>query len=175
MTTPRLIWHSVETRPVLLPMNRPVVAKVGRFDQWPMILIDVHTNEGITGRSYLAPYLARSMRYLVPALQDLADARAGQPLAPLDEFYAGRKSLTLLGLEGLTLIALSGLDMAAWDARAQAAAVPLAVLLGGSVGPVKADNSNGLWLGPVDALGDEAAALVAEGGYEAVLKRYTYA
>ena len=171
MTTPQLTWHSIETRAVLLPMKRPVVARVGRFDQWPMILIDLHTQEGITGRAYLAPYLAKSMRYLIPVLHDLAEARAGQALAPLDEFYAGRKSLTLLGLEGLTLIALSGLDMAAWDARAQAAGVPLAVLLGGSVGPVKAYNSNGLWLGPVDALGDEAAALVAEGGYSAVKLR----
>jgi mandelate racemase len=44
------------------------------------------------------------------------------------------------------MIAVSGLDMAAWDALARAAEVPLCVLLGGSVGPVKAYNSNGLWL-----------------------------
>jgi mandelate racemase len=37
-----------------------------------------------------------------------------------------------------------GLDMAAWDALARAAGVPLCVLLGGSIGSVPAYNSNGL-------------------------------
>ena len=44
------------------------------------------------------------------------------------------------------MIAASGLDMAAWDALAKAANLPLCVLLGGTVGPVKSYNSNGLWL-----------------------------
>ena len=57
-----------------------------------------------------------------------------------------RKSLHFVGYEGLSMIAVSGLDMAAWDALAKAAGMPLCVLLGGSVGPVKAYNSNGLWL-----------------------------
>ena len=35
------------------------------------------------------------------------------------------------------MIAVSGLDMAAWDALAKAAGVPLCVLLGGTVGPVR--------------------------------------
>jgi mandelate racemase len=55
--------------------------------------------------------------------------------------------------------------MAAWDALARAADMPLAVFLGGTVGPVPAYNSNGLWLTPVDTLAAEAAALVAEGGF----------
>jgi mandelate racemase len=55
--------------------------------------------------------------------------------------------------------------MAAWDALAKAADMPLAVFLGGTIGPVPAYNSNGLWLTPLDELGAEAAALVAEGGF----------
>ena len=54
--------------------------------------------------------------------------------------------------------------MAAWDARAQAAGQPLAIYLGGTIAPVPAYNSNGLWLTPLDGLAAEAAALVAEGG-----------
>jgi mandelate racemase len=73
--------------------------------------------------------------------------------------------LHLVGREGVALIAVSGLDMAAWDALAQAAGLPLAVFLGGTVGPVPAYNSNGLWLTPVSELAVEAAELVAEGGF----------
>jgi mandelate racemase len=138
---------------------------VGRFDQWPVILIDLQTEEGIVGRSYLEPYLRQSMRYIMSAMHDLAGGRVGKPIQPIDDFQSGHRALNLIGYEGVSLIAVSGLDMAAWDALAKAAGMPLAVLLGGSVGSVPAYNSNGLWLTDVATLGDEAGALVAEGGF----------
>ncbi|MBI3517651.1 MAG: mandelate racemase [Proteobacteria bacterium] len=165
MALETLTLRSVTARPVLLPLRRPVVSKVGRFDQWPMILIDLQTEEGVVGHSYLEPYLKQAMHYLVPAIEDLAAARIGQPIHPLDDFQRDHKSLNLVGYEGLAMIAVSGLDMAAWDARAKAANLPLAVLLGGALGAVPAYNSNGLWLTDVATLADEAAALVAEGGF----------
>jgi mandelate racemase len=76
-----------------------------------------------------------------------------------------RKSLHFVGYQGLSTIAVSGLDMAAWDARAKAVGVPLCVLLGGSVGPVKAYNSNGLWLREPKAIAKEAVELRDEGGF----------
>jgi mandelate racemase len=163
MTALRL--DRVDVRPVLVPLRRPVVSRVGLYEQWPLILIDLHTDRGVVGRSYLAPYLKQSVRYIVPAIQDLAAARQDKPLAPLDDFAAGRRGLGLVGLEGVSLIAVSGLDMAAWDALAKAAGVPLAVYLGGSLAPVPAYNSNGLWLTPLDTLAKEAEELVAEGGF----------
>jgi mandelate racemase len=167
----RLTLQAVSVRPVLVPLGRPVVSRVGRYEQWPLILIDLQTEQGIVGRSYLAPYLKQAVRYIVPALQDLAGARKGKPLAPLDDFASGRKALGLIGLEGVSLIAVSGLDMAAWDALAQAAGQPLAVHLGGSLAPVEAYHSGGLWLTPLETLAKEAEALVAEGGFSALKLR----
>jgi mandelate racemase len=43
--------------------------------------------------------------------------------------------------------------------------VPLCVLLGGAVGPVKAYNSNGLWLKQPEAVADEAVELREAGGF----------
>ena len=171
MPVPRLTLRSVKIRCVSIPMKRPVVSKVGRFDRWPLVLIDLQTEEGIVGRSYLEPYLERSVRYLVPAIRDLAEARKGRPIAPLDDFRAGRAGLNLIGLEGVSMIAVSGLDMAAWDALAKAANLPLTVFLGGSLAPVPAYNSNGLWLTPVDELGEQATALVAEGDFQGLKLR----
>ena len=73
--------------------------------------------------------------------------------------------LILVGYEGVTLIAVSGIDMAVWDALAKAAGMPLAVLLGGTLGLVLAYNSTGLWLTDVATLAQEAEELVAEGGF----------
>ena len=57
MTVPRLTLRNVELRALSVPLKRPIVSKVGLFDRWPLILIDLHTEEGIVGRSYLEPYL----------------------------------------------------------------------------------------------------------------------
>ena len=171
MSRAQLTLKSIRARPVVVPLKRPVVSKVGHFEDWPLILIDLYTNEGVVGHSYLEPYLKQSMRYIIPALEDLAEAAKDQPLAPFDSYRRAINSLHLVGREGISLIATSGLDMAAWDALAKGAGMPLAVFLGGTLGPVPAYNSNGLWLTPLDTLSAEAAALVAEGGFTSLKLR----
>jgi mandelate racemase len=165
MARTRLTLKSVRARPVLLPLKRPVVSRVGLFREWPLILIDLYTDQGIVGRSYLEPYLEQSARYIVPAIQDLAEAAKGQPVAPFDAHRRGIGSLHLVGREGISMIAVAGLDMAMWDALAKSADLPLAEYLGGTLGPVPAYNSNGLWLTPLEALGAEARELVDEGKF----------
>ena len=171
MIAQELTWRSVKARPVVVPLRRPIVSKVGQFDRWPLILIDLETEEGIVGRSYLEPYLEQAAHSIVPAILALAAMRQGQPVRPIDDFAMARKALTLIGNEGVAMIAVSGLDMAAWDALAKAANMPLAVMLGGSTGSVKAYNSNGLWLSPTDTLAEEARALLAEGGFNGLKLR----
>jgi mandelate racemase len=167
----RLTVKGATVRPVVVPLRRPIISKVGSFSDWPLILIDLYTDEGIVGHSYLEPYLKQSFRYIIPAIEDLAAASKGKPVAPFDAYRRGVGSLHLVGREGVTLIAVSGLDMAAWDALAQAAGVPLAVYLGGSVGPVPAYNSNGMWPTAPSGLAAETASLVAEGGFTALKLR----
>ena len=116
----KLTVRNIRARPVRVPLKRPIVSRVGLFRDWPMILIDLETNEGVVGRSYLEPYLESSARYIVPMIDDLARALAGKPVAPFDVYRSGIGALHLVGREGLTLIAVSGIDMAAWDALAQA-------------------------------------------------------
>lgn len=171
MNSIKLTVRDIRARPVLVPLKRPIVSRVGLFTDWPLILIDLETNEGIVGRSYLEPYLKHSARYIVPLIDDLAQSLKGHRVAPFDDYRKGIGSLHLVGREGLSLIAVSGLDMAAWDALAQAADLPLAEYLGGTTAPVPAYNSNGLWLTPLDGIGREADELVHEGGFSALKLR----
>ena len=71
----QLTLRSVKVRPVLVPLARPVVSRVGHFDRWPLILIDLETEEGIVGRSYLEPYLKDAARYIVPAVSRACPTR----------------------------------------------------------------------------------------------------
>jgi mandelate racemase len=170
MTQP-LTLKNLRARPVVLKLARPIVARIATITDWPLILIDVFTEEGIIGRSYLEPYVVKAMRYLCPAIEDLGELFKGQVLAPLDMFDRARKSLHFVGYEGMSLIAVAGFDMAAWDALAQAAGVPLCTLLGGSIGSVPAYNSNGLWLKDKASVAAEAVELCQQGGFCALKLR----
>src|ERR1700752_3828906 len=63
------------------------------LSDWPLIVIDLYTEEGVIGRSYLEPYIRRLMRYLVPALHDFGEMLKGRRLAPIEFYEAARKSL----------------------------------------------------------------------------------
>jgi len=164
----KLTFESVTLRAVSVPLRRPLVAKVGHFTEWPFILIDVKTREGVIGRSYLEPYLRNAIRYVGPAIQDMAEAFKGRQLAPLDMYRDVIGTLHLLGRQGVSVIAAAGLDMAIWDALAKAAGLPLAELLGGTVGKIRSYNTNGLWLLPLEKLAKEARELVDEGNFSAI-------
>lgn len=166
-----LTFERVTIRVVDVPMRRPIVSNVGGFESWPLILIDLTTKEGVTGRSYLEPYVLKAAKYIVPAIEALAEALAGQPVAPIENFGRAIQEFHLHGRQGVSLIATSALDMAMWDALAKAADVPLAGLLGGTVGPVRSYNTNGLWLIPLSDLAQEASELVAEGNFSAIKMR----
>jgi mandelate racemase len=51
-----LTFKSIRARAVVLKLRRPVVARIATITDWPLILIDLSTEEGIVGRSYLEPY-----------------------------------------------------------------------------------------------------------------------
>ena len=39
----KLTLESIDVRAVSVPLRRPVVSKVGLFNNWPLILIDLYT------------------------------------------------------------------------------------------------------------------------------------
>jgi len=166
-----LVVREVTVRAVVVPLRRPLATRVGDFPRWPLLLIDVATEQGITGRSYLAPYLDRAAAALLPAIRDLGAGLRGQPAAPAVLSGQARGWLGLAGYQGLALAAVAGLDIALWDAVAKAAGLPLARLLGGTLEPVPAYNSNGLGLIPPATAGDEALELLGEGGFTALKVR----
>jgi mandelate racemase len=166
-----LTIRSIQARPVVLKLRRPIVARIATITDWPLILIDLTTQEGLVGRSYLEPYTVKALRYLVPALHDLGAMVEGRQVRPVELYDIARKSLHFVGYQGMSMIAVSGLDMAAWDALANAAGLPLCVLLGGSLGPVKSYNSNGLWLSDPEAVAAEAVELREEGGFSGLKLR----
>jgi mandelate racemase len=166
-----LVVGDVTVRAVVVPLARPLATRVGDFARWPLLLIDLATEQGVVGHSYLAPYLSHATAALARMVTDLATGLRGRPAAPADLAAQARGWLSLAGYQGLALAAVAGLDIALWDVLAKAAGLPLARLLGGTLDPVPAYNSNGLGLIPPAAVGDEALELLAEGGFSGLKVR----
>ena len=90
-----LTFKSIRARAVVLKLRRPVVARIATITDWPLILIDLNTEEGIVGRSYLEPYTIKTMRYLIPALQDLASC-SGADVSHRSSFTISHASRCIL-------------------------------------------------------------------------------
>lgn len=171
MNDTALTLRQASVRAVVVPLRRAVIADIGRFDEWPLVLVDLELNAGLVGSSYIAPYRSSAVPAVVAELRDLLSGLTGRKVAPGDVFASAMKSLNVIGVQGVSTISLSAIDMALWDGLAKAAGLPLAQLLGGSLGPVRAYNSNGLWRHQIATLAAEAHALVDEGGFTAVKLR----
>jgi mandelate racemase len=148
-----------------------VIADIGRFDRWPLVLVDLESSEGVVGHSYIAPYRAGAVHAITAELRDLGELFQGKQIAPFDLFEAAMKALNVVGVTGISTIASSALDMAIWDVLARRADLPLAIFLGGTIGPVRAYNSNGLWRHEANTLSKEAQELQQEGGFSAMKLR----
>src|SRR6185312_9218099 len=171
VTADKLIIRNIRARAVMPPFKRPPVSASGALPQAALILIDLETEQGLTGRSYLFGFAAWTLKPIIGCVEAMRDLLKGDAVAPYEMDAKLRKRLTLLDTPGLVGLALAGIDMCAWDVLAQGTGVPLVKLLGGEVKPVRAYNSCGLWIQPVEKLADEAEALVAEGNFSAVKLR----
>jgi mandelate racemase len=159
--------RAIKTLGVDVPMRRPLVTSVQTIRSAPLCLFEVVTAEGIVGRSYLFCYMRRMALAAALVTDEAAGVLAGKEVAPLDVAAALARHFRLVGATGLANLVASGIDMACWDALAQAQGRTLAALLGSGARPIRAYNSCGLGMSPIEQLADEAEQLL-EGGFTAV-------
>ena len=156
-----LLISGLRVRPVAVVPDRPVQTAAGVMASTPLVLVDVHTRDGVVGCSYVRCYTPLALAATARLLEDLGEIVVGVRLDP-DEVRATLQArFRLLGLQGLVTIAIAGVEMAAWDARAKAHGVPLAKLLGGEPRPIPAYAS--LRTMAPGAAAEEAGEAVARG------------
>src|ERR1700755_2990501 len=122
---------SVHARAVVTPMARPVKNAFGVIDVAPLLLIDVATDQGITGRSYLFAYSKVTLKPFVHLVEEIGRELVGKPVVPFDLMADMDAKFRLLGWQGLVGMAVAGLDMAFWDILGKAPTKPVGEPLGG--------------------------------------------
>ena len=163
----------LEVRAVHVPMRIPLQTSSGTIHIAPLALIDLHTREGVTGRTYLFCYTPLVLKPVCDMLNNLAPLLQDMPVAPLEINRSLQARFRLLGAKGIVGMALAGIDMAAWDALARAEGQPLARALGAELSGIRAYNSCGLGLIGPDLAPAEAEALVSA-GFSAIKVRLGY-
>jgi mandelate racemase len=171
--TAALTIRAVRSVAVEVPMARRLGTSAQTIDRATLLLIDLDTHEGVTGRAYLFCYLQAAAAPIAGMLQEALRVVNGEKLAPLEIRAKLFRHFRLIGVQDMVRMAIAGLDVACWDALAIAAGLPLVRLLGGVVKPVPAYNSNGLGLMAPEAAADEAEELL-EGGFRAIKLRLGY-
>src|SRR5688500_6710592 len=153
-----LVVHAVD-----VPMNRTLETGGGEVGSAAMVLIDLLTEEGVTGCSYLFCATPLVLKHLANLLSNLAPLIEGDLLAPVEIERKLQKTFRLLGPQGLRAMAVAGIDMAAWDALAKSYKMPLVRLLGGRSCRIPAYNSCGHGMIRPERAADEAQELLASG------------
>jgi mandelate racemase len=162
--------RSIRVRAVSAPMRTPLVTSIATVSSAALVLIDLQTDEGITGRAYLFAVGKHNLEPIAKLVDAMAEMVKGDEVAPFDLEKKLRAKYALLGVHNIVLMAIAGIDVAAWDAWAQALEQPLVRVLGGTPRPIPAYNSKGLGLLPLKEL-PKAATDLLKGGFRAVKLR----
>jgi mandelate racemase len=133
---------------VNVPLAHPHPTASGVVESAPLVLLDLETDQGLVGRSYVFCYTPIALRPIADLIEALQPLIQGDPVAPLALEQKLQARFRLLGPQGFTGIAIAAIDMAAWDVLAKSAGLSLTRLLGGQEKPIPALTTASVWLGP---------------------------
>ena len=119
--TPSLTIRGVNTYAVEAPMTFPLGTSAAIIKNAPLLLVDLETEEGITGHSYVSCYRSSVPRAIDAVLRDAISLVTGEDTIPWEISARLSRRFALVGVASVVRMALSAIDIAIWDALAVAA------------------------------------------------------
>ncbi|GAB3641151.1 mandelate racemase/muconate lactonizing enzyme family protein [Spirosoma arcticum] len=142
-----------------IPLKAPIAISLGTIDRARNLLIEIQTDEGITGWGEGSPF------WMIVGETQASGLAAAEDMARL---LLNRDSLDIEGCVNTLLRYLPGhpttrsaFDMALYDIAAKAAGMPLYQFLGGSKRPLVTDET--IYLNPPERMVDDALRIQAKG------------
>src|SRR5258708_34227251 len=113
MTQSNITIRAVSATPVSVPLNRPLGTSSQAFRSAPLLLLNLETEEGITGHAYAFCYLESVAMSLQAIVSDVSVVLKGRRVAPLGISRTISRHFKLTGLPGPLLLVTSALDTTA--------------------------------------------------------------
>ena len=106
-----LTIRDLRARPVTAPLVRPLRTASGSIEVSPLILLDVLTEEGITGQSYIFGYTPLTLKPLMSLIEQIKPELIGKAVVPVERMRQMEQRFRLLGLQGLLGMLVSTLEI----------------------------------------------------------------
>src|SRR5215207_1831085 len=127
-----MIITDVTTIKLHYDMAVPMADAIHYMPARPTLLVQVHTDAGITGLGEAAAYGGALAAPEAIILNELRQTIVGQDPFKIERLWSMMASRAhQRGRRGLLMMAISGIDIALWDVIGQATGTPLYRLLGG--------------------------------------------
>ena len=155
---------SLKHRVVAVPVKYPVVSCVRESHKVMFVILDIYTDEGITGISYVQAFHHHGAKAIISCIDYLEPFLLGEDPRHIDALWKKMWDATkLLGHQGLSTFAVSAIDIALWDITSRAANVPLYEFLGGKPQAIETYQSDGLWLESPEVVCHQAEEFIRQG------------
>src|SRR5215213_7069823 len=113
---PDLTIRALRSVIVDVPMTYVLGTSQGRITSARLLLIDLDTEEGVTGRTYLFSYTPAAAPAIAAMLEAIESMVKGDAVAPEVLWDKLSRRFFLMGVQGIVRMAMAALDVAAWDA-----------------------------------------------------------
>ena len=113
--------RSLRATPVNVPLARPHPTAGGVVESAPLVLLDLETDQVLTGHAYVFCYTPIALKPIADLMESLQPLIQGDAVAPLTLASKLQGRFRLLGSQGFTGMAMAAIDMAAWDILARSA------------------------------------------------------
>lgn len=154
----------VEARAASIPLETPLQTAQFEIRSVDTIFVDVHTDGGVSGLSWIFAFGLDRVKVLKGMVDDLAGLVQGEDPLMIEQLWQKMwRSVGFVGQQGITILGMSAIDTALWDIAGKVAGLPLYRLLGGHRKEIEAYASQGLWLhNSIDELAEQARSYVEQ-------------
>jgi len=163
---------AIRSTAVALPLERRIVSSVRRTDTVINLIVELETNDGATGVSYIAGFSPHKLAATAALIDELGEVLIGSDATAIGSAWDRiRSALTLAGHAGISAFALSAIDIAMWDLQGKLLGAPVHRLLGSRRETLTAYASDGCWLEEDPKTVAREAAQFAASGFRTVKVR----
>src|SRR5215204_3455939 len=105
-STRHLTVRAIRAVGVEVPMTYALGTSRGTITKAPLLLVDLETEEGVTGRSYLWCYFRAAMPAIANILEEVERVLKGDRVAPVDLWDKLAQRFALIGVQGIVRMAM---------------------------------------------------------------------